>query len=405
MKTLVGPFTQLVTMNGDPISDAGIIINKGIIEDVGQYKALEADNTYEIEGPAVTLPGFIDCHTHICWAGSRAGDYAKRCQGIPYQKIAEDGGGILDTVHQTRKASLEQLATLVEERAMTLLEFGVTTAEVKSGYGLTVQDELKMLRAIHQAKAPVTLIPTCLAAHTLPPEYDDQASYLKMLSRQLLPKVREEKLSNRVDIFIEEHAFSSSQAKPYLMHAKELGFDITIHADQFSPGGSRLAQEVGAISADHLEVLQDPEPLRAGHVIPVVLPGASLGLGTPFAPARKLLDAGLPLAIASDWNPGSAPMGDLLTQSCLLAAAEHLSVEETLKGITVHAAKALRLCDRGCLKPGLRADFTIFPTHDVQEIFYYQGAMKPRWCFFSGQGRIGVFHRNLGEIQWLKNGY
>ncbi len=391
--TLLGPFSQLVTLRNLPtegpiadesleiISDGAVLVENGLIQQVGVWSEMRgAAKERTPSQPCVALPAFIDCHTHICWGGSRAADYARRLSGATYQEIAAAGGGIMDTVRQTRAATQDELQKVVEKHVKQLYMGGVATAEVKSGYGLTVEDELKMLRAIAAASGPVDLIPTCLAAHIPPPEAASPEAYLAEVLEKLLPIVKKEHLANRVDIFVEENAFSVDVARPYLEQAKALGFTLTIHADQFSPGGARLAAEMGALSAEHLEASgpEDLAALKAAGVIPVVLPGASLGLGLPFAPARAALDAGLPLAIASDWNPGSAPQGDLLTQAALLGAAEHLTMAETLAGITTRAAAALQLTDRGTVEVGKKISLALFPTTDYREILYYQGSMRPQ---------------------------
>lgn len=223
------------------------------------------------------------------------------------------------------------------------------------------------------------LIPTCLAAHMRPPEHTDSRLYLQEVVTQLLPQIKEQGLANRVDIFIEDTAFNEEDSLEYLNAAREMGFEITVHADQFSTGGSRIAAEAGAVSADHLEASGAAEIalMREASVVATVLPGASLGLGMHYAPARKMLDGGLCLAIATDWNPGSAPMGDLLMQAALLGAAEKLTSAETLAGITVRAAKALNLSDRGTIEKGRLADLIAFPTDNYREILYQQGKLKP----------------------------
>ena len=206
-----------------------------------------------------------------------------------------------------------------------------------------------------------------------------QAEYLSYVFHDLLPVIKHENLTNRVDIFIEESAFNAENASVYLNRAKQMGFDITIHADQFSTGGSVVAVKLGAVSADHLEASKDAEikMLANSDTVAVVLPGASLGLGMAYAPARKLLDAGACLAIASDWNPGSAPMGDLLMQAAVISAAEKLNTAEVFAGLTYRAAKALNLNNRGILAPGMLADMQAYPCADYREILYYQGKMKP----------------------------
>ena len=333
-------------------------------------------------GDYVALPGLVDCHTHLCFGGSRARDFALRNAGKTYLEIAQAGGGIWDTVTQTRSLDQETLAGITAKHANRLLAEGTTTIEVKSGYGLSVAEELKMLRAIKQASAGTAadLIPTCLAAHGCPKDWKGSPSdYLTEIANQLFPVLLAENLCTRIDAFVEKSAFSPEEITPYLERAKQLGFDLTIHADQFSTGGSAVAVRLGARSADHLEASGEPEilALASSNTVAVALPGASIGLGMAFTPARKLLDQGASLAIASDWNPGSAPMGDLLAQASILATFEKLTTAEVLAGITFRASAALGLTDRGKLTTGQLADFILFPTADYREILYQQGKMKP----------------------------
>ena len=397
---LLGPLEQVVTMAGLPLKgplndDQLVVITKGgillageKIHSVGKFSdliktagELNAEIT-EPEGPMVCLPGWVDAHTHICFHGSRARDYALRNAGKSYLEIAKQGGGIWDTVTHTRSASQQELTAGIIFRAGELLKKGVTTVEVKSGYGLTPDEELKMLRAIHAADQEVAqdLIATCLAAHILPRDYDgDHGDYLSEISARLLPQLQAEALTNRIDAFVEEEAFSSPVIAPYFHNAKSMGFQLTVHADQFTTGGTAVAVEHGALSADHLEASTDREVslLSQSDVIAVALPGASIGLGCSFTPARRLLDAGCSLAIASDWNPGSAPMGDLLVQASVLATFEKLTNAEVLAGITVRAAGALGLQDRGELGEGFIGDFNLYATDHYREICYHQGALRP----------------------------
>lgn len=396
--TVIGPISQVVTLenlpDAGPISDerliihkeAGILVRDGKIKKIGSYESIakEASDHLLMDRRCVALPGLIDCHTHICFAGSRASDYTKRLNGMTYQEIAASGGGIMDTVRQTRAASQETLEELLRLRVQKLILQGITTCEVKTGYGLSVDDELKMLHAILAVgqESPIELIPTCLAAHVKPPEFQSNAAYLDYIATNLFPKIREH--CRRIDIFTEDKAFSIEESRAYLQKAKQLGFDITIHADQFSSGASRLAAELQAISADHLEMTtqQDATLLAKAGVTATVLPGASLGLGIDMPPARMLLDQGARLAIASDWNPGSAPMGQLLLQTALLGAQQKLTHAETLAGITTRAAKALNLTDRGTLTLGTKADIALFPTTDYRDILYHQGSLQP-FCVVS----------------------
>src|SRR5690606_21478714 len=317
-------------------------------------------------------------------------DYAMRVAGKTYLEIAHAGGGIWDTVTQTRKASLQDLVDNIVKRAERHLRAGVTTLEAKSGYGLSIESEIRILRAIKQANAQsqADLISTCLAAHMKPRDFEgDAGQYLQHLIEELFPKLREEELSQRIDIFIEESAFGVEESEYYLQKAQEAGFQITVHADQFSTGGSAIAVKFNALSADHLEASTEREItlLARSETVSVALPGASVGLGMAFAPARKLLDAGACVAIASDWNPGSAPMGNLLSQACILGAYEKLSLAETLAGLTVRAAKALALDDRGSLQTGKLADMQAYPCSDYREIFYQQGELKPHVVWKKGK--------------------
>jgi imidazolonepropionase len=395
---LTGPFTQILPLTSLPLKGAlkddqlqiipngGIITDNGLIVAVGNFETLRKQNPTAqingIEGNSVLLPGFVDCHTHICFAGSRAKDYAMRIQGKTYLEIAKAGGGIWDSVTQTRAADEALLTQLLLKRVERHLSEGVTTIEIKSGYGLSVEQELKQLRAIKavSTQTKVSLVATCLAAHMVPKDFNgSQAEYLEHVLNDLLPVIKKENLANRVDIFIEESAFNADSALIYLNKAKQIGFDITVHADQFNTGGSKVAVNVGAVSADHLEASGDTEMklLANSNIVAVTLPGASLGLGMQYAPARKLLDAGACLAIASDWNPGSAPMGDLLMPAAVMSAAEKLSTAEVFAGLTYRAAKALNLTDRGILAKGMKADLQIYPANDYREILYQQGKLKP----------------------------
>ena len=393
---LVGPFTTLLPMRNialkgalkdtqlELITNAGILIFEGIIIAIGKFDTLksQASTIERVEGDTICIPGLIDAHTHICFAGSRANDYALRNDGKSYLEIAKAGGGIWDTVTKVRQASQVTLIQGIVKRANIHLKNGITTIEVKSGYGLDVAEELKMLRAIKKANTTIAtdLISTCLAAHMKPKDWSGTSTeYLATISDKLFPILKSENLTQRIDAFIEESAFSSTEIAPYFTKARAMNFDITVHADQFSTSGSKIAVNFNAISADHLEASTENEIqlLAKSDVIPIALPGASIGLGCDFTPARKLLDAGASLAIASDHNPGSAPMGDLLAQASILGAFEKLTNAEVLAGITRRAAAALNLKDRGTLEKGKVADFISFPIKNYQEITYHQGQLKP----------------------------
>nr|WP_314495486.1 imidazolonepropionase [uncultured Chryseobacterium sp.] len=402
---LIGPFTQVVTLANlslrgklsdeqlEVIIDGGIIVNNGTVQDIGNFETLKSE--YEniqiesVEGEQIIMPAFVDSHTHICFGGNRANDFAMRNAGKTYLEIAENGGGIWSSVQHTRNATELELLQSLLKRIDILISLGITTIEVKSGYGLNVDSELKMLRIIKiaQSQTHATLISTCLSAHLKPRDFEgDNKAYLDYILTEILPKVKQENLSGRVDIFIEKSAFQPDESKDFLLKTKNLGFEITVHADQFTPGSSRIAVEVGAKSADHLEATADEDILflAQSDTVATALPGASLGLGEKFTPARKLLDAGAILAIASDWNPGSAPMGNLITQASILATYEKLTTAEVLAGMTFRSAFALGLQDRGRLVKGFKADFVSYKTDNFQNVLYYQGSLKAENVYING---------------------
>lgn len=402
MSKLIGPFKEIITMTSIPekgplddskleiIKNGAVLIQDEKILKVGNFESLSGDaqEIEELDGSHVLMPGLVDCHTHLVWGGTRSRDYTLRMSGESYEKILEQGGGIFDSVGKTRNSTGQELKEGLIKRANRHLHDGVTTIEVKSGYGLDVENELKILQTIKNAKADieVDLIPTCLAAHVCPKEFKDKKEFLIYLENELLPQLLVKGLANRVDIFVEPSAFPKEIAKDYMTAAKNLGFDLTIHADQFHTGGSQIAVELGARSADHLEASTDKEVelLANSDTVAVALPGASIGLGMQFTPVRKLLDAGASVAISTDWNPGSAPMGDLLVQAAVLGIYEKLSSAEIFAGMTFRAAKALGLSDRGRLKTGMKADMIAFPVGDYREILYNQGKVKPTIVWKNG---------------------
>lgn len=391
---LIGPFSQILTLAHidfkgsvpdhalEIVENGGVLVSNGHILKVGNFDVLRRENKLveieEIDQKSVLIPGFVDCHTHTCFAGTRAMDFAERNAGTPYLEIAQKGGGIWSTVTATRNTSHAELKTLTETRVNSFLKNGITTIEIKSGYGLLVNEEIKILNTINQLNTKADVAPTCLAAHIKPRDFEGSSfEYLEHLIENLIPKIKH--LTNRIDIFTEKSAFGIEESTYYLQKVKEIGFQITVHADQFTSGSSQMAVKLGALSADHLEASTDEDIkiLSQSETVAVALPGASLGLGEPFTPARKLLDAGACLAIASDFNPGSAPMGDLLTQASILATFQKLTNAEVFSGLTFRAAKALNLYDIGKVATGYKADFQAYPTDDYREILYHQGQLKP----------------------------
>lgn len=398
-RRLIGPFAQVLSLRNlnlrgslndealEIIPNGGIVVEDSKILEIGFFESLYKKYNSKslilelIEEDQILMPGFIDAHTHICFDGTRAMDFVSRNGGKSYLDIAKAGGGIWSTVKHTRNATQAQLEKLTISRLDKQLKNGITTVEIKSGYGLNVKEELKMLRAIKNAGENhlADVIGTCLAAHIIPKDGNgDEKEYLDLILNELVPKIQEEALCKRFDAFVEDSAFSTEGSLPYLNQLRHLGFDLTVHGDQFSTGGSKVAVDCKAKSVDHLEASGEKEiqMLAKSDIIPVALPGASIGIGCPFTPARKLLDAGCALAIASDWNPGSAPQGYLLSQASILSCFEKLSAAEVYSGITFRAAAALGLGDRGILDVGKKADFISFPCKDHREILYHQGEMK-----------------------------
>ncbi|MCP9768384.1 imidazolonepropionase [Lacihabitans sp. LS3-19] len=406
---LIGPFSQILTLGNLALKgalhdyelqieiEAGVLVDNSKVIKTGDFQKLRKENPNsaieEIFEDAVLLPGFVDCHTHSCFAGSRAMDFAERNAGTSYLDIAAKGGGIWSSVSQTREASDEKLKKLTEERVNGFLKNGITTIEIKTGYGLSVEHEIRLLNIINNLDTKAFIVSTCLAAHVKPRDFEGSSKeYLEHLVNELLPSIK--KLSKRIDIFTEKSAFDIEESTAYLQKAKDLGFEITVHADQFTFGASKMAVALHALSADHLEAINEEgiKILAQSDTVAVALPGASIGLGEPFTPARKLLDAGACLAIASDYNPGSAPMGDLLTQAAILATFEKLSTAEVLAGLTFRAAKALNINTIGKIEKGFQADFQAYPTSDYREILYHQGQMKPNAVWKSG---INISTQNI----------
>ena len=403
---IIGPFKQIITLRGLPLKGAvedaaleivangAVLIDNNKIVEVGGFehliKAYPNIAIEAVEPNQVLLPGFIDCHTHACFGGSRANDFALRIAGKTYLEIAQSGGGIWNSVVNTRELTESQLFDLTQQRVNRFLKEGITTLEIKSGYGLSVEQELKMLRVINQIgqKCATTIVPTCLAAHLKPKDFEGSSeAYLEYLVQCLFPVLKAENLCKRIDIFIEKSAFGLGESRQYLAAAKAQGFDICVHADQFTAGSADLAVAMEAVSADHLEASQDQQiaALAKSETVAVVLPGASLGLGEPFAPARKLLDGGACVAIASDYNPGSAPMGDLLMQASVLACFQKLSTAEVFAGLTFRAAAALRLSNYGKIEASFYADMQAYCCNDYREILYQQGKLKPNKVWKHGK--------------------
>jgi imidazolonepropionase len=338
----------------------------------------------------VVLPGFIDCHTHAMYAGDRIHEREQRRAGASYADIARAGGGILSTVRKVRSATLEELRAATAPRLLALAREGVTTVEVKSGYGLDLESEIKMLEAIGRLRRelPIDLSPTCLAAHAVPPEMS-RGDYVDFVLEKLLPAVHARGLARFVDVYIEHIAFDLKDAERILAAAASLGFGLHAHCEQLSlMGASELAARLGARSVSHLEHLDElgVEALARHGTTAVLLPGAYYCLNeTRLPPIAALRAARVPMAVATDLNPGTSPIASLLACLHMAATIFGLTSDEALLGVTDHAARALKLDDRGRLAVGRRADFSLWDVPEPAMLTYQLGGLAPSAVYVEGK--------------------
>ena len=369
------------------IEGGAVLIENGNIAWAGPAtEAPHADEVIPVEG--VLTPGLIDCHTHLVYAGNRADEFERRLNGVSYAEIAKAGGGIVSTVRSTRSASEAELVEQSLPRLDCLLAEGVTTVEIKSGYGLDVATELKMLRAaraLGEAR-PVSVLTSFLGAHAFPPEFkDDHAGYVRLVCEEMLPAVAAQGLADAVDGFCEGIAFSVAETEQVFEAAAAKGLPIKLHAEQLSNlGGAAMAARHGALSVDHIEYLDEPgvEAIAASGTVATLLPGAFYYLREKQAPPVALLRKhGVPIAVATDLNPGSSPVHSLLTTMNMAAVLFGLTPAEALAGATVNAARALGLSDRGRIAPGLRADLALWDVVEPGELVYALGRnpLKAAW--------------------------
>jgi imidazolonepropionase len=322
----------------------------------------------------------VDSHTHAVFGRTRVEEFERRLAGASYAEIAAAGGGILASVADLRARSEEALVRLALPRLAAMLGSGTTTAEVKSGYGLTTADEVKTLRAVRRLRdlAGLELVPTFLGAHAVPPEFaGDRAAYVRLLIEEGLPAVAGEGLAEFCDVFCDAGAFTVDEARAVLTAARRLGLGLKVHSDEFrSLGATEMAVELGAASADHLLRVTDAgvAALASGRTVATLLPGTALFLGLPYAPARRLLEAGVTLALATDFNPGSSPCTSMARVWTLACCGMRLTPAEALRALTHGGALALgRGDDLGCLAPGFRADVGLFDVEDWREVPYFFG--------------------------------
>lgn len=417
---------QLVTLSGpararlkEEMRDLAIIeegalwIRDGLIVAVGKSEALinrAGANARRIDAAgAVVMPGFVDAHTHTVFAGTREDEYEMRAAGLTYQEIAARGGGIRSTVRKTRQASEAELFELAKPRVRWLLEHGTTTIEAKSGYGLTLEDELKILRVIRRIdeETPLECVPTFLGAHEIPDEYrspqdpaKSREAYIRLVIDEMLPRVAQAKLAEYCDVFCESHVFNVEETRRILTRAKELGLGVRFHADQLTLcGGGRLAAELEAASADHLEWIDDAgiEALLGAKVAAVLLPGAVFNLGlTHYPPARKLIDAGVGVVIATDFNPGSSPTPSMQMALSIACTQMKLTPAEAITAATINAAYSLNRGARiGSLEIGKQADVVIFDCPNFRQIPYLFGLNHAQVII--KKGRVVVDRREIAK--------
>lgn len=385
MKTLWQHCNAATMANGtySIIEDAAIVTREGFIEWIGprqQVPAGEYVHTIGLDGAWVT-PGLIDCHTHTVFGGNRSGEFEQRLQGVSYAEIAAAGGGIASTVRATRAASEDELFASARQRLLNLLRDGVTTVEIKSGYGLSLESERKILRVIRRLgqELPVTVRSTCLAAHALPPEYKDRADdYIEHICTHMLPALAAEGLVDAVDAFCEYLAFSPEQVERVFKVAQQLGLPVKLHAEQLSSlHGSSLAARYQALSADHLEFMteEDAMAMAQSGTVAVLLPGAFYFLReTQLPPMEALRKHGVKIAIASDLNPGTSPGLSLRLMLNMACTLFRMTPEEALAGVTQHAATALGLGEsHGSLEPGKVADFVAWNIDRPADLAYWLG--------------------------------
>lgn len=379
------------------IADGAMLVSGARVERVGARQEIEPLINAGCEvidaGGRVVMPGFVDAHAHPVFAGTRVDEYEQRARGATYQEIAARGGGIRSTVRRTRAATFEELVLVSKRYGRWFLRGGTTTVEAKSGYGLTVEDELKILRAIKQLndETPLRYVPTFLGAHDIPEEYRERREdYVALVVEEMLPRVAEEKLAEYADVFCEEKVFTTEESRRILTAARKHGLGLRLHADQLTlSGGAKLAAELRAATADHLEHT-DAEgiaALKSANVQPVLLPGSVYALGSSRYPAaREMIDAGLAVVLATDFNPGSSPTPSMPMVLSLASTHMKMTPAEGITAATINAAYSLGRGDEvGSLETGKRADFVIQDCADYREVAYFFGVEHALAVYVDGR--------------------
>ncbi len=366
---------ELGLVKGDVVAKDGRIVAVG----KGAAKGFRVRRTIDAGGRLVT-PGLVDPHTHAVFAGTREDEFELRNSGVTYAEIAAKGGGIKRSVAQVRAASLKQIKDRTRPALRRMLGHGTTTVEIKSGYGLSLKDEVKLLRAAKELgeEGPIDVVTTFLGAHEVPVEFkDDRAAYVRLLCDVMIPEIARKKLATWCDVFCEKGIFEIEDSRKILEAAKRAGLAVRLHAEEFATiGGAKLAADLGAASADHLMAIDDAgiDAMRQSGTVAVLLPGTTFFLGLPrYAPARRLIDAGVPVALATDYNPGSCYTESLQVIGTIAATQLKMTAAEILTACTVNSAHALRLTDRGRISEAMLADLVLWDATDVRTLTYHFG--------------------------------
>jgi imidazolonepropionase len=398
MQLVVHHIKQLVTVRsngkkanvGNEMRSLGVVEHATVLIEDGVFRWIGPDDQFDLPlqndahildaSGFVALPGFVDAHTHTVFAGSREDEFARRAEGATYQEIAEHGGGILSTVLATRNASKRELKKLASKRLDAMLQHGTTTVEIKSGYGLNEDAEIKMMEAINELAVEhfMTVVPTFLGAHAIPPEHRSHPeAYVDTVCNRMLPYLARRQMARFCDVFCENGYFSVEQARRIFEKAHALGIDLKVHADELSAsGGSKLAADMGAVSADHLEHIDATgiSRLREAGVVAVLLPGVSFFLNHAYAPARALIDAGVPVAIASDFNPGSCMSFSIPLMMTIACTQMNMTPEEAITACTLNGAAALKLSGTvGSVEVGKQADLVLYDVPNYRYLAYHFG--------------------------------
>jgi imidazolonepropionase len=392
--TLAGPNRPRVGAELSELSiirDGAMVIRDGMIAAVGHTDEITREGKVVDVRRRIVLPGFVDAHTHLVFAGDRLEDFERRARGETYEQIARAGGGIWSTVTRTRAASDADLLEKAKKHANWFLQSGTTTVEAKSGYGLTLEDELKILRVIQRLnrETPLECVPTFLGAHAIP-HHSSPDEYVDLIINEMLPRVAQENLAEFCDIFCERGYFDVAQSRKILTAAKNLGLKLRGHVDQLTnSGGAKLLGELGAMTADHLEKTDEQgiAALKSANVQPVLLPGSVYALGsTSYPRAREMIDTGLAVVLATDFNPGSSPTASMPMILSLACTQMKMSPAEAITASTINAAYSLGRGEKaGSLEPGKLANFSVFDCEDYRELAYWFGFSRAHSVYVRGK--------------------